>query len=155
MEHIFESSLDLPQPREDVFAFFSDVRNLERITPPELRFQITTPLPIDLKAGAIIDYRLRLFGAPFRWRTRITTWEPPLRFVDEQARGPYALWVHTHSFEAVSANRTRMHDHVRYRLPFPPLGDMVHPLVGRQIGRIFQFRGQTVTRLLPPPSRNS
>ncbi len=116
MEHIFESSLDLPQPREDVF------RVLSRRQKPRAHHSARigdsrspTPLPIDLKAGAIIDYRLRLFGAPFRWRTRITTWEPPLRFVDEQARGPYALWVHTHSFEALGANRT----HARSR-PLPP-----------------------------------
>jgi ligand-binding SRPBCC domain-containing protein len=151
VEHVFEGSLDLNLSRDEVFAFFSDAGNLERITPPELHFHITSPLPIDLKAGAIIDYQLRLFFVPFSWQTRIAVWEPPRLFVDEQARGPYALWVHTHTFEALDTRRTRIHDQVRYRLPLSPLGDLFHPLIRRQIARIFSFRERAVTSLLAGP----
>ena len=143
MEHTFTDSLELPLPREKVFAFFADAHNLEAITPAELNFRILTPDPIVLETGALIEYRLRLFGVPFRWVTRIAEWTPPGRFVDEQLRGPYAQWVHTHTFEETSSG-TAIRDHVRYRLPFSPLGDVAYPLVRAQVGRIFEHRRRVV-----------
>jgi ligand-binding SRPBCC domain-containing protein len=147
MEHTFTDSLELPLPRETVFAFFADAHNLETITPPELNFRILTPDPIVLETGALIEYRLRLFGVPFRWVTRIADWNPPVRFVDEQLRGPYAQWVHTHTFEE-TASGTVIRDHVRYRLPFSPLGDVAYPLVRAQVGRIFEHRRRVVREAL-------
>ena len=147
MEHAFTDSFELPLPREKVFAFFSDAHNLEAITPSELNFRILTPDPIVLETGTLIEYRLRLFGVPFRWVTRIAEWSPPERFVDEQLRGPYALWVHTHTFEAKPTG-TVIHDHVRYRLPLSPLGDVAYPLVRAQVGRIFEHRRRVVREAL-------
>jgi len=98
MNHVLERGTWIPRPIEEVNRFFSDVANLERITPPELRFRILTPLPVEIRLGALIDYRLSLFGVPFDWRTEITCWEPPQRFVDTQLSGPYRKWVHLHEF---------------------------------------------------------
>lgn len=143
MEHTLETAFDLPLPVDEVFAFFSDAANLERITPPELRFEIVTPRPIRIKLDTLIEYRLRLFGLPFRWASRITGWDPPRRFIDEQIRGPYGLWVHTHTLVAVPSG-TRIEDHVRYRLPLSPVGDIAYPFVRRQLERIFSYREQAV-----------
>ena len=92
-------------PLESTFEIYGDALNLEEITPPWLGFRVTTPAPIETRAGTLIEYRLRLHGIPVRWKTRIETWEPPHRFVDVQLSGPYALWHHTHEFEPLGEGR--------------------------------------------------
>lgn len=147
--HFLRTSLFLPLPRETVFAFFAEAENLERITPPELCFHIVSPLPVVMREGTLIDYRLKLFKIPFLWKTVISRWEPPCLFVDEQLSGPYAQWIHTHRFEARD-DGTAAHDEVRYQLPFSPLGEVASPLVKLQLARIFRFRQQAIQRLLLP-----
>src|SRR4249919_3600057 len=111
-EYVFKSSLVIDRPREEVFAFFSDAENLERITPPELGFHIVTPRPIELKKGALIDYKLSMHGIPFGWRTEITLWEPPVEFEDTQLSGPYKQWIHRHRFTESEPGKTLMEDEV-------------------------------------------
>lgn len=143
----FTSEITLAQPIERVFAFFSDAANLERITPPELAFRIVSPQPIAMHEGTLIDYRLTLLGISFGWRTRIAAWDPPHRFVDDQVRGPYKEWIHTHTFETVAAG-TRMSDHVRYALPVAPIGNLALPIVRRRLARIFAYRREAIGRIV-------
>lgn len=149
--HLLRTSIRLPKPIDEVFGFFADAENLGRITPPELRFRIRSPRPIEIGAGTIIDYTIGLHGLPLRWRTRITDWDPPHRFADDQVRGPYAEWHHTHAFREDGDGATIMTDEVRYRLPFGPAGDLVHPLVRLQLRRIFTYRQRTIWTLLELP----
>lgn len=145
---VLERSQHLPGRPEEVFGFFADAWNLEAITPPWLRFRVVTPRPLEMRAGAHIAYRLRLHGMPIRWLTRIEVWEPPLRFVDVQVRGPYRLWHHTHRFEP-DDDGTLMRDRVRYALPLGPLGELAHAaLVRRDLERIFAFRHEAVAARL-------
>jgi ligand-binding SRPBCC domain-containing protein len=129
-----------------VFGFFSDALNLEVITPPWLRFEVLTPVPIVMRAGALIDYRIRIHGLPIRWQTEILEWEPEVRFVDTQRRGPYALWHHTHTF-VEEAGGTMCLDEVQY---WPRGGALMNRLfVRRDVVRIFEFRSKRLQELFP------
>ena len=138
----------IARPIDEVFQFFADAQNLEKLTPPWLSFQILTPLPIAMHAGAIIQYALRLHGIPVRWTTAITEWMPPLEFVDVQLVGPYVMWHHRHRFEAIG-EQTRMTDEIHYVLPYGWLGRLAHnAFVARDLAAIFEFRARSVERLL-------
>ena len=127
-DHVLTASLTLLLPRAAVFPFFADARNLEAITPPLLRFRVVTPGPIEMRAGTLLQYRLRLHGLSLDWLTRIAEWVPGERFVDEQIAGPYRLWHHTHEFAPHGDGETLMRDTVRYALPLWPLGELSAPL---------------------------
>jgi ligand-binding SRPBCC domain-containing protein len=146
--HLLERSQLVRAPRPAVFAFFSDARNLEAITPAFLRFSVEADGPIPMHPGALVRYRLSLFGVPFRWLTRIEAWEPERRFVDVQLRGPYRLWRHEHRFEP-RADGTLVTDRVEYALPLGPLGALAHALfVRRTLARIFDFRAERIAALV-------
>jgi GrpB-like predicted nucleotidyltransferase (UPF0157 family)/ligand-binding SRPBCC domain-containing protein len=138
----FTTDIWLPRSRDEVFQFFSDAANLETLTPPWLNFEILTPTVV-LRPGVRIDYRLRLYGIPLRWQSEISRWEPPDGFVDEQRRGPYRSWVHTHTF-VEERGGTRVVDAVDFEVPFEWL---VGWLVLRDVRRIFAFRTATLLSL--------
>ena len=136
-----EASITLMASLDVVFDFFSRARNLQELTPPWLKFDVLTPEPIVMQPGTLIDYRIIIHGIPIRWRTEITRYEPPAIFTDRQLRGPYSLWDHTHTFEAISPEVTQARDIVVYR----PRGGVLAPLlnslfVQRDVERIFAFR---------------
>lgn len=146
--HVIERAQLIPRPLDEVFGFFTDASNLERITPPFLRFRIVGPAPIAMGRGTRIDYRLSLHGVPVRWRTLIARWEPGRCFVDLQLTGPFAYWEHTHTFEEGPAGTT-IGDRIRYRMPFGPVGALAHRLlVARDLDRVFAHRHREVERLL-------
>jgi hypothetical protein len=138
----FEIDLWLPRPREEVFAFFSDAINLDAITPPWVHFRTITPGPIEMRKGTVIDHQLRIHGVPVRWRSKITAWDPPRRFVDEQIRGPYRLWVHEHLFEEQNGG-TLVRDRVRYAVPFDFVANR---FVRRDVEKIFAYRTECLKR---------
>lgn len=135
------TSLFVPRPHAEVFAFFAEAGNLQRITPPWVDFRIVTPLPIEMRVGALIDYRLKVHGVPIGWRTEISAWDPPHRFVDEQRRGPYRRWIHTHRFRVVGGG-TQVDDEVDFRAPG---GWLVERLfVNRDVTAIFRHRQRAI-----------
>ena len=146
---LFTTELWLPRARAEVFPFFADARNLEAITPPWLRFETLTPSPIAMRPGARIDYRLRVHGFPTRWQTEITEWQPPHRFVDQQLRGTYHVWHHTHTFMERDGG-TLCRDEVVYR---PRGGALINWLfVRRDVAKIFAFRQQVLARRFATPN---
>jgi ligand-binding SRPBCC domain-containing protein len=141
---VLNASQRIGHPRDEVFPFFADASNLERITPPEMGFNILTPGPIEMRRGALIDYRIRLWGVPLRWQTLISEWDPPFEFVDVQLRGPYAAWIHRHRFIPTGDGGTLVEDEVRFQLPLGRAGVIALPLIRRQLRRIFSHRYQAI-----------
>jgi ligand-binding SRPBCC domain-containing protein len=146
--HRLEREQYLDRPVDRVFTFFAEARNLERITPSWLKFEVLTPEPIEMRVGTEIDYRLRFRGVPLRWTSRIEGWEPGQSFIDRQLRGPYGTWHHRHTF-AAKGTGTIVRDVVDYALPLGAVGELAHPLfVRRDLERIFDYRHRAVLSLL-------
>jgi ligand-binding SRPBCC domain-containing protein len=137
------TDLWLPVSRERVFEFFARAENLQALTPAWLQFKILRPLPIEMREGTLIDYRIRVHGLPMRWRSSIATWNPPHEFVDTQLRGPYRRWVHTHSF-ADEDGGTRVRDSVDFEVPG---GRLVSWFVARDLRKVFAFRHGELQRI--------
>ena len=141
---IISRETSVNKPIEEVFSFFTKAENLNIITPPELKFKITTPLPIDMKKGTLIDYKIKLNGIPFKWKTEITDWSPPYRFVDTQLRGPYRIWIHEHEFESHDS-KTIVKDTVSYLPPGWVLEPVIHRLaVKKKLEHIFDYRMEKI-----------
>jgi ligand-binding SRPBCC domain-containing protein len=151
-EFTLQTELWLPLPRDEVFPFFAEARNLETLTPAWLKFEVLTPAHIEMRSGTLIDYRIRVHGFPIRWRTEIAEWDPPHQFVDVQLSGPYTWWHHTHTFEE-NAGGTLCLDRVRYRLRG---GALVHWLfVRHDVQKIFQYRQQRLKDLFGSQANGS
>ena len=145
----------LARPADEVFAFFADAANLERLTPAFLHFRLLSPLPIHIRAGTTIAYRLRLWGVAFNWLTRIEVFEPERRFIDRQVAGPYRLWRHLHEFQSLGTE-TLMRDVVEYELPFGPLGVLAHRVwVGPTLERIFDYRRDRAAAIFSPSDKKA
>ena len=139
-EYNYTQEIFIPRPLNKVFEFFSKAENLEKLTPPRLKFNILTPAPIKMKQGLFIDYQIRLLGLPFKWKTEITVWKPPYRFQDVQLKGPYRKWQHTHSFREVEGG-TQMTDEVLYQIPFSLISPLMNALfIKKQLTPIFSYR---------------
>ena len=142
----------LAESREEIFSFFADARQLETLTPPSLSFALLNETPIEMQTGTLIDYQLRIHGIPIRWQSKISVWEPPVRFVDEQMKGPYRFWRHEHLFEETDQGVT-VRDIVHYAVP---LGGVVHTLfVKRDLKHIFEYRQQKLAEIFTPVKNES
>jgi ligand-binding SRPBCC domain-containing protein len=150
--HIYKSTTLIRRPLNEVFEFFSKAENLNEITPPMLRFKILSPLPIEMKKGTLIDYSIVMHGIPFKWKTKITDWNPGVSFTDEQLKGPYRVWRHQHVF-AAEGEFTRMTDIVYYLSPgwiFEPLIEKF--FIKKKVKEIFSFRELKLKQLFPENS---
>lgn len=137
----------MPQPIEVVFKFFEKPENLEKLTPLNLGFKILTPYPISMNVGRLIDYTIRIFGINFHWKTMITDYLQNIKFVDEQLKGPYSFWHHTHTFES-SSSGTYLNDKVIYAMPFGIIGRIVHSLfIKRSLNDIFNYRVEVINKM--------
>lgn len=136
----FEKQTFFNRPRDTIFSFFSNAENLNKVTPKKLHFKILSDLPINMKKGTLIDYKLRIYHIPIHWQTEIKEWNPPHQFIDIQLIGPYRKWIHEHQFIA-QANGTMMIDRVKYAISGGFLASLFHILIiRRDIEKIFEFR---------------
>jgi ligand-binding SRPBCC domain-containing protein len=144
---ILERTTIIKRPSAEVFDFFSKAENLNKITPPDLSFKIISNGPIEMKKGTLIGYRIKIFGIPFQWQTLISEWNPPHSFADMQLKGPYAQWIHIHTFHEENG-QTIMHDRVEYRSKGWVLEPLLESLiVKRKLGKIFDYRQKSCETL--------
>ena len=137
----------IPEPIEKVFSFFSKPENLENITPERLHFTIHTPSPIPMDVGQIIDYTIRIRGISMHWRSRIARYDPPNCFIDEQIKGPYSIWHHTHTFMQKDGG-TYIIDHVKYKIPFGFIGKIANSVwISRDLNSIFSYRKKAIAKI--------
>lgn len=150
-DRYFKTEILLPAPIEDVFDFFSDAKNLERITPDFLHFKVLDQSTPQIQDGTVFNYRLKIRGIPVHWQSRIEQWRPLEQFADTQLRGPYQKWYHLHSFERRGA-QTFMKDEVIYRLPLGYLGDLfAGRWVDRDVRNIFAYRSKVISEIFSAP----
>lgn len=138
------AKLVLKSSLKDVFTFFSDAFNLQKLTPSFLSFKVLTPPPIQMKVGALIDYKLKIHGFPIRWQTEITAWEEGRYFVDEQKKGPYQLWRHQHIFTETPAG-IECCDEVTYKIFGGRL--VWQLLVKKDVEEIFSHRQEILRKI--------
>jgi ligand-binding SRPBCC domain-containing protein len=142
-------------PIEKVFSFFERPENLSLITPNWLKFEILTPEPLTMKSGAIFDYKIKIFIFPSSWKTLITDYNPPYKFVDVQAKGPYKKWIHTHTFEETKEG-TIVRDNVDYDIYGGKLGALINEIyIKHSLRSIFNYRVKAIERHLSPKKLNS
>jgi uncharacterized protein (TIGR01777 family) len=147
-EQRFEQSQLFSMRKEDIFDFFSEPKNLEKIVPKHLNFQIQNISTQLVEKGTVIDYKLKLYGFPFKWQTLISNWAPPNSFEDSQLKGPYSKWIHSHNFMTLKNSRTLMLDSVVYKVPFGFLGHLLFgSIIRKQIKIIFAFRYKVLSKL--------
>lgn len=145
--HILIKETIINRPLKEVFDFFSEAENLNKLTPPELYFKIITPSPIIIRQGTIIDYKIKLNGISFHWKTEITVFENQKRFVDTQLKGPYKVWIHEHSFEE-REGKTYMKDVVQFLSPGWVLEPIINKLfVEKKVKAIFEYRQKILSEL--------
>jgi ligand-binding SRPBCC domain-containing protein len=146
--YTFRRQQTIARPIDDVFNFFKQPDNLEKITPSSVGFTILTPRPLKMQVGTVLDYTIKLFGLPVRWTTLISAYDPPHCFIDVATRGPYSFWHHTHMFEE-NDQGTIMTDEVHYALPFGIFGRLARFLwVKRQLEYIFDYRMRVICEVL-------
>ncbi len=145
--HTLIAETVINRPIAEVFDFFSKAENLDKITPPDMKMEILTPLPIIIRKGTLIDYKIKVNGIPFKWQTLISEWNPPFRFIDEQLKGPYNTWIHEHTF-VERDGKTYMRDYVQFKSPGFFLEPLIHKLfVEKKIKAIFEYREKILKEL--------
>ncbi len=139
------TELLIEKPIDEVFSYFSDAHNLVEITPPRMKLVVLTPHPIEMQVGTLIDYRVKLRGIPLRWQSEITEWNPPHKFVDEQRKGPYRAWIHTHIFDETEQG-TMVMDRVEYAVLGGQIVDKL--FVRPDLHQIFEYRSKRLQEIL-------
>lgn len=145
-EFVIEREQTFRRPIDEVFSFFADARYLPLLIPEWIRFGMVDAGPVRMARGIRIDYAVRLHGIPFRWQSEITVWEPMRRFVDEQRRGPFRWWIHSHAFEEPEPGSTAVRDVISYGVPGGALIDRL--IVAPDLERIFSHRRRRLEQIL-------
>ena len=98
-----------------------------------------------IRNGDSVTFSLGVGPLRMAWEARHYGYVRDRQFCDEQVRGPFVLWRHTHRFERIDVSHTLYEDRIEYALPggalVRRLGD---PLVRALLARMFTRRHRTV-----------
>lgn len=145
-ESVFEQYQWIEKKPDDIFPFFSNEYNLEKITPPFLGFKVLGKNTDEIKSGTLIDYSLKLHGIPLKWKTEILEFKPNEYFIDQQLKGPYKKWFHQHKFYPLK-NGTLMVDHITYKPPMGILGRLfAGSYIRKDVTKIFNYRREIIEK---------
>lgn len=143
----FEYSSVINFPKKDVFAFFSDINNVLKITPPEFKVEFTAPIP-KFKKGAEVELKVGRFGISMPFHVLIEDIQDMVSFRDRQTNGPFTVWIHTHRFED-HAEGTVLTDVIEYDLPYGLFGKLADDvIVSRELNKLFEYRHKKTSELL-------
>lgn len=147
MRHQLHREQFIPAAPAAVWEFFATPRNLNELTPPQLKFRIVGEAAEAMHSGQLIEYRISLFpGLWMRWLTEIRDVETGVFFADEQRKGPYKFWRHEHRFVPANGG-VLMTDHITYDVGWGLVGRLVERIwVRRQLAQIFDYRFARVAR---------
>ena len=145
--HILRQQQLLPISLEQAWDFFATPKNLNKVTPSGLVFEITSDLPEKMYEGLMITYRIKpMFNIPVNWCTEITHIKDKMNFVDEQRKGPYSMWHHEHHFTAVDGG-VLMTDILYYDIGKSVFGWIVGKLfVHKKVREIFNYRFEVLEK---------
>ena len=138
----------LPLTLNKAWSFFSNPKNLSVITPPKMKFEILTDLPLEIYDGLIVAYHVcPIAGIPLKWVSEIKNVQPGISFTDDQRVGPYKLWYHQHLFKPIEGG-VEMEDIIHYAMPWGVLGCLAHEMfVKKDLAYIFKYRKNKLEEL--------
>lgn len=142
---IFEKRSRIAAPPERVFAFHERPDALERLTPAWAAVRVLEKTP-GIKVGARAVLEMAIGPVKQRWVAEHTKYEEGRMFEDRQVSGPFARWVHTHTFEPDGEGGSWLIDRIDYELPLGLLGRIFGgAFARRRMEQLFEYRHQ-VTR---------
>ena len=145
----FEQSFKVNCNIDKVWDFYTDIKHLEMITPPQLKLRIIETSNQQVVEGLRMTLSAKLVLYSSKWHSIISLVDISKHmYIDEMVKGPFKKWKHVHLFSEIGKNQSLVTDTIEFELPFFLLGKLMEGYVENNLMKIFEFRKiQTVNIL--------